>query len=167
MRGHQVGDFEESLAMWSDPVVVRHIGGQVFSRQDVWGRVLRYVGHWPMMGYGYWVVRDKASGRFVGEVGFADFKRAIEPSIEGTPEAGWVLSPWAHGRGLATEAVTAILAWGDVHFGGARTVCIIDAENLASIRVAKKCGYRESVRTVYAGHPTIVSYRDVAPAAAP
>jgi RimJ/RimL family protein N-acetyltransferase len=61
------------------------------------------------MGFGFWVVREKSTGRFVGEVGLANFRRDIEPSLGESKEAGWVLSPWAHGKGFATEAVRAAL----------------------------------------------------------
>lgn len=158
--GHTLADYDECAAMWADPLVVRHIGGQPASAQDVWTRLLRYVGHWQLLGFGYWVIRERASGRFVGEVGFADFKRGMVPSLDGTPESGWVLASWAHGHGFATEAVKAALAWGDKELGAPRTACIINAENIASIRVATKCGYSEAVRTTYNGHPTILSYRD-------
>ena len=33
--------------------------------------------------------------------------------------------------------------------GGSRTACIIEPENIASIRVAEKCGYREFARAFY------------------
>jgi RimJ/RimL family protein N-acetyltransferase len=102
---------------------------------------------------------DKASGLYVGDVGLADFKRAMEPSIHGVPELGWVLHPSVHGRGYATEAVQAVSAWGDQQLDGARTVCIIDPEYAASLKVAAKCGFREVVRTTYAGQPTILFER--------
>jgi RimJ/RimL family protein N-acetyltransferase len=127
----------------------------------VWARLLRYVGHWAALQYGYWVVREKATGAFVGEVGFADFRREMKPSIEGLPETGWVLSPSAHGKGYATEAVRAALAWGDRAFHGKKTVCLIDPSNTASIRVADKCGYKEIARTTYKDLPTIVFERDL------
>jgi RimJ/RimL family protein N-acetyltransferase len=85
-------------------------------------------------------VREKASGRFVGDLGFADFHRVTEPTIFGVPEAGWVLAAWAHGKGYATEALTAGLAWLDSQ-PHPRSVCIIDPENTASVRVASKIGY--------------------------
>lgn len=116
MRPHVRGDFDESFAMWSDPEVIRFIGGQPFSRGEVWARLMRYAGHWALLGFGYWVVRDKQRGRFLGEVGFADFQRQIEPPLEGTPEIGWALSPAAHGRGYATEAVRAALRWADAQW---------------------------------------------------
>jgi RimJ/RimL family protein N-acetyltransferase len=67
---------------------------------------------------------------------------------------GWVLAPWAHGRGLATEAVRAVLAWSDANLPGTRTVCMIDPGNRASMRVADKCGYRVYAETTYMGDPT-------------
>jgi RimJ/RimL family protein N-acetyltransferase len=158
LRGHRVEDFADSVALWADHEVTRHIGGRPATEEETWGRLLRYVGHWAVLGFGYWAVRDKASGRFVGEAGFADYKRAIDPPLPG-PEIGWALLPSASGRGLATEAVSAIVAWGDTQFGARRTVCIVSPGNTASIRVAEKCGYREERRTLYRGAPTIVFAR--------
>ena len=148
-RGHRLEDFEDCAALWGDPEVTRYIGGRPFTREEVWTRLLRYVGHWSLMGFGFWAITEKSSGRFVGEVGFAEFKRDIQPSIEGYPEGGWVLAKWAHGQGLATEAVRAATAWADAHLGSQRTVCMIIPENAASLRVASKCGYSEFARTSY------------------
>jgi RimJ/RimL family protein N-acetyltransferase len=124
---------------------------------------LNYVGHWTLLGFGYWALEEKASGEFVGELGFADFKRDLDPSLSGVPEMGWVLARSVHGRGYATEAVRAALAWGDAAFGPARTFCMIDAENLASIRVAQKSGYREFKRDAFNERPTIFFERQIAP----
>ncbi len=99
MRRHLIDDFDASLAMWSDPAVTRYIGGRPSTAEEVWSRLLRYVGHWELLGYGYWVVVDRASRRFIGEVGFADFRREINPPLD-APEAGWVLASWAAGNGL-------------------------------------------------------------------
>jgi RimJ/RimL family protein N-acetyltransferase len=159
LRGHTLDDFSECVAMWADPEVTRYIGGRPSAEDEVWTRLHRYVGHWVLLGFGYWVVREKQTGRFVGEVGFADFKRAVEPSFGGAPEIGWVLSPWAHGKGFATEAVRAAIAWGDAHFGRVRTVCMISPENVPSIRVAEKCGYKEFARTIFKGDDTLLFER--------
>jgi RimJ/RimL family protein N-acetyltransferase len=159
LRGHTVADFPESAAMWADPEVTRFIGGRPFSHEEAWARLLRYVGHWALNGFGYWIVRETGSNRFVGEVGFVDYKRDIVPSLGDAPEIGWVLSPAVHGQGFATEAVQAILAWGETRFGGARTVCLIDPGNTRSVRVAEKCGYRELARALYRGEPTMIFER--------
>lgn len=160
MQGHRLSDFDEVAAMWRDPDVVRFIGGRPFTVEESWSRLLRYVGHWTALGFGYWTIRERASGRFAGEAGFADFRREIDPPFDGAPEIGWALVPWAHGRGFATEAVQAVVAWGEEAFGPeARTVCIISPENRASIRVAEKCGYALDRLATYRGAETRVYAR--------
>ena len=156
---HDRDDFAAAAAMWADPVVTRHIGGRPFAPEEVWAKVLCYAGLWSLTGFGYWAVRDRASGRFLGEVGFADFKRDIEPRLDGAPEMGWALLPAAHGRGLASEAVAAALAWRDRHLAAPRTVCLVAPENRASIRVAEKAGFRPAATTLYKGNPTVVFER--------
>ena len=159
MRGHRLDDLESSAAMWGDPIVTRHIGGRPFTREECWSRLLRYVGHWSLMGFGYWVVEEKASGRFVGEVGLSDFQREIEPPLTDLHEIGWVLAPWAFGRGYATEAVQAALDWAHEHLGPNGSACMIDPENAASIRVAEKCGFELWVETRYKDEPVVVLRR--------
>jgi RimJ/RimL family protein N-acetyltransferase len=159
LRGHSIDDFIQSAAMWADPIVTRHIGGRPLSEEESWARLLRYVGHWAVLGFGYWVVEDKTTGSFIGEIGFADYKRDMQPSLKDTPEIGWVFATQFHGRGYATEAVRAAVAWGDAHFGAGPTACIIDPGNLASIRVAEKCGYRQLQVATYKGHPTLLFVR--------
>jgi RimJ/RimL family protein N-acetyltransferase len=160
LRGHRLDDFAACAAMWADPAVSRQIGRKPFTEEESWTRLLRYVGHWDLLGFGYWVVEEKASGNFAGEVGFADYKRDMQSPAKELPEIGWVLAKWAHGKGYATEAAQAVLRWGDEHFARSRTTCIISPENLSSIRVAEKCGYRDLQLTLYKGKPTIVFVRE-------
>lgn len=147
LRAHSVDDFPASCAMWSDPAVVRHITGVPSTEQATWFRLMRYIGHWNMLGFGYWAVEEKSSGTFVGEIGFADFKREITPPISGVPEAGWAFASPFHGKGYATESLRAALQWGDEHFLQKRTVCIITPENDVSVRLAQKCGFQEYARS--------------------
>src|SRR5262249_10827274 len=121
--------------------------------------LLAYVGHWSLLGFGYWAVEEKASEAYVGDIGFANFKRDVEPSIGEAPEAGWALAPRAHGKGYATEALARALAWGEARFSGARTVCLIHPDNLASLRVAEKTGFREYARGVSGGEHQILLSR--------
>lgn len=159
LRGHSLEDFPHLSAMWADPNVTRFIREKPFTPEESWARLLRYRGHWSFLGFGYWAVIERSSGGFIGEFGFADFHRDLQPSLEGTPEAGWVLTCSAHGKGYATEALRAIVSWGDANFGAKPTSCIIAPENHASIRVAEKNGYREVQRTTYHGNPTILFQR--------
>lgn len=160
LRPHRADDFTACVAMWSDPAITRYTIGTPAPPQRTWTRILAYRGHWAMLGFGYWAVEEKSTGRFVGELGFADFKRDIQPSIDGMPELGWVLATEAHGKGYATEALRSVVAWGDGQFGSTRTVCIIHPDNSASFRVAEKLGYRELFRASKEGEPEVVLGRD-------
>ncbi|HEX8257865.1 MAG TPA: GNAT family N-acetyltransferase [Allosphingosinicella sp.] len=166
LRAPGADDLDASTAMWSNPDVVRHIGGTAFTREEVWSRILRARGLWAMLGYGYWAVYERASGRFVGDVGFADFHRALQPSIEGVPEMGWVLDPWCHGRGYASEAVRAALDWAEQTLPAPEYACIIDPANAPSIGVALKFGFQQIAATEYKGGPTLVFRRPGLPARA-
>lgn len=159
LRAHRADDHAECMAIWSNPEVVRHIGGRAFTSEEVWRRLLQYVGLWNLLGYGYWAVEEKATGRYIGDIGFADFKRDLQPSLEGMLEFGWVLAPHAHGKGYASEAVAAVMAWAAQYQPALRAVCIIDPANQPSIRVAEKAGFKRWQETTYHGSPTIVFSR--------
>ncbi|WP_430387979.1 GNAT family N-acetyltransferase [Dyella sp. 20L07] len=159
LRAHRIDDHAARKVIWSDPEVTRYIGGRPLSGEDVWRRLLQFIGLWNVLGYGYWAVEEKETGRYIGDIGFADFRRDMEPSLEGMLEFGWVLAPSAHGKGYASEAVAAATAWGEQHFGALRAVCIISPENLPSIRVAEKAGFKLWQETIYHDTPTLVFSR--------
>lgn len=159
LRAHRVEDFAALHAMWSEPVVHEFITARPPTPEESWGRLLRYAGHWKLLGYGYWAVEERATGHFVGEMGFADYHRNKMAALKDTPELGWVLSQAVHRRGYATEALAAITEWGDRNFKAKRTACIIAPENAASLRVAHKLGFIEDKRTTYNDQPTVLLYR--------
>src|SRR5260370_38652235 len=93
IRGHAVEDASKVSALWSSPEVTRYIGGKALTDEECWSRLLRYVGHWSLLGFGYWILEERATGEFVGEVGFSDYKRDVEPALGAVPE---VLRMGAH-----------------------------------------------------------------------
>src|ERR1700760_1969408 len=113
MRAHTLDDLQNCCALWADPDVARYTVGKPATKEEVWSRILRYAGHWSLLGFGYWVVEERESGRFVGEVGFADYHREIASPLAKLPDLGWVLSPVMHGAGYATEAAMAALKWAE------------------------------------------------------
>ena len=159
MRGHRVEDWAACAALWGDSRVTRYIGGVPLTAEETWSRLLRYTGHWAMLDFGFWVVEERSTGAIVGEAGFASYKRILEPPLEEIPEVGWAFTPSCHGKGYATEATRAALAWGETHLETPRTCCLIHPENLPSIRVAQKCGFQEVRRASYKQQPTIVFHR--------
>ena len=141
LRAHDAADFDACVGLWTDPVVTGSIGGRAFSPGEVWQRILRYAGLWQILGYGYWAITDRSDGRFIGEAGLADFKRDMTPPLGPVPESGWALHSSVHGRGLALEAMRAVLGWADARLDQPGTCCIISPTNAASIKLAGKLGY--------------------------
>ena len=159
LRPHTADDLAASLAMWSDPLVYGYILPAPSTEGQAWSRILTYAGLWALADFGYWAVEERATGAFVGEIGFADFKREITPSIRGVPEMGWVIAAAHHGKGYATEGVRAALNWADQHLSADRTVCLINPENAASIHVAQKAGYAQTHLATFNNAPALVFER--------
>jgi RimJ/RimL family protein N-acetyltransferase len=159
LRRHRLEDFPACREMWADARVTHFIGGRPLTEEEAWLKFQRNAGHWPLLGFGFWVVEEKSTGAFVGEVGISHFFRETQPPVENLREAGWVLSPSLQGKGYATEAVCAVLAWTDQRLSDPRTICLIHPENVLSLRVAEKCGFREWSRGTYQHEPCIVLQR--------
>ena len=104
-------------------------------------------------GHGMWIVTERATGAFVGEVGLTEQVFAGTRDVE----VGYQLRPEFWGRGYATEAATAALAFGRDIVGLERIVALIDPRNVASQRVAAKLGMRWE-RDVPIGQRTLGVY---------
>ena len=161
LRRHRAEDLRELAAMWGNPQMTYFIVPKPFPVEAVWMMLLRHIGQWSALGFGYWIIRDKITNRFIGEVGFADFMREMEQGFGGVPELGWSIEPTSQCKGFATEAVRAALSWGAITRISPRTVCLSHPENRASLRVAEKCNFVERCRTTYAGGPSIIFDRSL------
>jgi RimJ/RimL family protein N-acetyltransferase len=159
LRIPQPDDMPDMCRMWADPEVVTFIGGRPFTTEEVWHRLLRYRGLWATLGYGYWVIEEKGTGDFVGEIGFADWKREGIGELDGLPECGWVLLPAKQGRGYATEALAAALRWFDTYLPGMVAACIISPPNTRSITLAKAHGFEPVRDLTYKGSETRLFFR--------
>ena len=144
-------DLDPLAAIWSDEDVVRYLGGTPLGREDTWRRALAACGQWPVAGFGYWIAESKADDSVVGQLGFADFKRDMVPSLEGLPELGYVFAPAVQGQGVAREGCAAALEWADANLSATSYPAIISLENKASIRLAERLGFVREPDTTYRG----------------
>ena len=105
-----------------------------------------YCSHWDDHGFGPWVLVEKESGEFAGRGGLA------WTSVEGAAqvELPWSIEPRLHGQGLGTEAATAAVEWArELRFE--EVVALILPTNVASQRVAEKCGFEQDREVIHAG----------------
>ncbi|HEY2069768.1 MAG TPA: GNAT family N-acetyltransferase [Rhizomicrobium sp.] len=159
LREHTLTDFPIYAAMKADPVVMRYFREGPIDGETAWTKFTAMAGHWHFHGYGNWAIAEKASGRVIGSVGYADKKRPAAHPASGAPEMGWSLAVSAHGQGFASEALRAALEWGRGHFGPSRVVCVIDNNNAASIRLAERHGFKQFAETTRTGLPRLVFER--------
>ena len=146
-----VDDFTEIAALWKKLDFTHFIMGRALSDEEVWFRLLRDLGHWAALGHGNWSIRLKDGGAYLGSVGVLNYRREMTPAFD-APELGWGVDPAFQGQGYAAEALTAALAWADRTLGAARTVCMIAPDNLPSLKLAARVGYRPYAETTYSDH---------------
>ena len=163
LRLHRPADLEARSAMLLEEETMRHVGGvssgYLAAREESWARIQRYVGHWALFGWGLFAVEEKATGAYLGEAGIADFHRGLGPDFDATPEGAWLLRAAAAGRGYASEAMMAAIDWHMAHQARERIVAVIDARNVASIRVAEKLGFARYDERGYQGAPKLLFER--------
>lgn len=160
LRAHRADDLDGFAGLWAEQETTRFTSGRPLEREEAWRKMACHRGMWELMGFGYFAVIDKASGAFIGDAGVQEARRAMEPSLEGTLEAGWIFAAASHGKGYAREAMEAVFAWcADAHPGRAIT-CIVDEGNAASLRLAGRLGFGEIGRSRYKDRANIVFRRD-------
>jgi len=151
LRPWRMEDAEAALAIYGDARVMRYLGAQGASggatpipdletmreRMQKWLEAPADAGGLP----GRLAIVEKGTGVAVGTV---ILKRL--PDGEGREtadvEVGWHLRPDRWGRGYATEAARAMLAFGFGTLGLHRIFATCDPENRPSARVMEKVGMR-------------------------
>jgi RimJ/RimL family protein N-acetyltransferase len=149
LRRRRIEDFEAFAEIQADPLFQAHIAGAPVKREQAWIKFLRMEGHWALLGYGFWAIEERSTGRFIGEAGFADFKRDMILDYSNDPEAGWGLTPEAQGKGYAREAMAAALDWLDGEYAAPRSFCIISPENFRSKKLALDLGFEHQGQAAY------------------
>lgn len=134
-------DLPQLVRLFGDPARVRHVGdGSTLDAEGCreWIAVCRR--NYATRGYGIWAVDDRASGSFAGFAGISH-ARGADPAVR-PPEVFYYFLPECDGRGLASEALAAIVEAGFARFGCRELIATIHPDNAASRKVADKCGFR-------------------------
>jgi len=124
------------VARWNaDPDFTRNLAG-VQTRQQSDETFDRWQRHWATHGFGLLGVEWKETGELIGRAG-PQYHRMWPHD----PEIGWALDPAWWGRGIATEAGAAGVAWAFDRLGYEQVVSITTAPNAASLNVMRKLGF--------------------------
>ena len=147
LRYLTIRDRDALIPILSDAEVMRYsiigVHDRRQIRQFIEQRLLSYLEY----GFGLYAVVHKLDRQLIGYCGF--FIQAIEQQKE--VEIGYRLAKNYWGQGLGTEAAQGVLEYGRQRFNFQRFVCLIDPENVRSIRVAKKLGMKLERKLLYHG----------------
>ncbi len=105
--------------------------------------IVRIESHFEQHGFGLWAVEAKETGLLLGFAGLSrpTFETQFTPCIE----VGWRLARQAWGRGFATEAARAALAFGFDEAGLTEIVSFTVPANLRSIAVMERIGMTRDI----------------------
>jgi GrpB-like predicted nucleotidyltransferase (UPF0157 family)/RimJ/RimL family protein N-acetyltransferase len=138
LRTTELSDFDDILALRSDPEVMKYIGnGSIQSREQVKESLNLIISYQREHRIGFCSVFEKASGHFIGQAGLfhVNFDDK-QPEIE----IAYRLHTQYWGKGYATELAKALIYWGFEHLAVNKLIAIVDLKNLASQKVLKKAG---------------------------
>jgi ribosomal-protein-alanine N-acetyltransferase len=144
LRPKTPDDLAAMEALYDDPAVAQWLGGAIDGAERK-RRLDRHLKHEREHGFSLWALVERASGEVVGQCGLQ--------YLDGGPEVevGWALLSLRWGRGYATEAAGAAVAFGFAELGLERLVAVILPENARSRRVAERLGMVEDGRGIYHG----------------
>jgi len=126
-------DFGAWAAFMADPVAARFLGGPQ-PPGTAWRSLAAMTGAWVISGFANFSVIEKASGRWIGRAG------PWYPHGWPGPEVGWAFDRSAWGKGYATEAGLASIAFGFADAGLEEIVSFTSAANVRSRAVMDRIG---------------------------
>ena len=139
LRRSRPEDAETISSYRSDPEVQRQQGWERTDPEGVRTDIVEMSGREPGEPGG-WVqfsVEERERGRLVGDVGLSPADG--EP---GVIKVGYTMAPAVQGRGYATEAVGALVAYAFDTLDADIVRAYASAENIPSLRVAEKVGMK-------------------------
>lgn len=135
-RRWRASDLDALLAVYGDADAMRWVGdGRPITRAECeqWLGVTQ--ANYEKRGYGMFALEEQASGAVVGFCGIVHPGNQIEPEVK----YAFLRSHW--GRGLATEAVVGLVAYGEHSHALSYMIATTDPANTASHRVLQKAGF--------------------------
>ncbi len=137
LRHLVMNDLAELFVLYSDPEIRQYFPEGVLNYKDTQEELEWFLnGHPRHPELGLWATIHKETGKFIGRCGLLPW--TIEDVLE--VEVAYLLDKAYWGQGLGTEAAQAILNYGFEKLNLSRLICLIDAENIASKKVAEKIG---------------------------
>ena len=137
LRHLEPEDLDNLFALYRDPEVRRYFPEGTLTYAETKEELDWFLnGHPQHPKLGLWATIHKATNQFIGRCGLLPW--TIDGRFE--VEVAYLLDKAYWGQGLGTEAAQAVLDYGFQVLALPRLICLVESENLASIKVAEKIG---------------------------
>ncbi len=151
LREFTLDDLDDLAAMVADEEQMRFYPA-TRSREEARAWIERNLALYEELGFGTWLIESRliesrATGDFLGYSGI----RPLELAGVAHMEIGWHTTKASWGRGIATEAASAVHEAAFDRFAQTRLLAMIPPGHVASRRVAEKIGMREDAEIVFDG----------------
>lgn len=147
LRVFESSDLDAFAALEADPDVMRYYSSGPRTRENAQRAMVGFREMQATYGHSLWALDEKGGKSCIGYSG------VIPQTIGGRQEMeiGYKLAKEFWGKGLATEAASAVRDWGFTNLRVRRLISIVDPLNTASISVAEKLGMRYVQNAEYDG----------------
>lgn len=137
LRRLEPGDFDDLFALYSDPEIRQFFPEGTLNREETREELEWFLnGHPRHPELGLWATIHKETRRFIGRCGLLPWTIDEQDEVE----VAYLIDKAYWGQGLGTEAAQGVLNYGFETLGLSRLICLIDKENIASIKVATNIG---------------------------
>lgn len=130
-------DLDDLFVLYRDPEIRRYFPEGTLSYEETKEELEWFLeGHPSHPELGLWATIHKESDQFIGRCGLLPW------TIDGQPEVevAYMIAKPYWGQGLGTEVAQAIVDYGFNRLHLPRLICLIDRDNMASIKVATHIG---------------------------
>jgi len=137
LRRFSKGDLNAYAEIMGDYEVGKWFpNGDGYTREEAKRSLDTILGHWDKHGFGIWAITDQKKTAILGRCGLNLIAETSEVEVD------FVIARGFWGRGYATEAAKAALAYGFEMLNLDRIIALAKPENVASRRVVEKIGMR-------------------------
>ena len=156
LRPFEPSDAKAAFAWLGDPVVMRFTpAGPDKSVEETRARLVGYQNHQKAHGFSKWLILERDSGVAIGDSGL------LVLQDYGWVDLGFRFAQPFWGKGLATEVASAWVRTAFDDLEVSRLGAFVHPENVASIRVLEKVGFRAERHEMVMGMDSIVFSLDV------
>lgn len=156
LRKAYLSDVRAITAACNDPPIAQNILGMPVSYQEAdavaWvckSEIERRAGNTLSL-----IIYDLEENVLLGAISVN-----LSTKLVGKASIGYWLAPQARGRGVATRSVNLFMAWSEKSLGVREWKLFANLENMASQKVALRCGFEEAGESFERGRRSIIFTR--------